>query len=601
MKILIVNMTRMGDLIQTTPLIAGLKAAHPGYRVALLANQSFVEICALIPHLDALYTFDFDRTLREIMDENLSLADNFHSCKALIDRLKAEHFDMVINLTHSKVSAVLVSMLNAPDVRGLALSRDGYRVIRHPWLNYFFNATLNREINRFNLVDIYSRSGDVEDNGGRLLLEVPDEDRAFAADLFGRGGVKEGDWVVGFQPGASRSDRLWPAERFAAVGDLLTERYGAKIVLFGAPGEKPLGQAIRSGMRSEVIDAIGRTNLGQLAALTERCSVLVTNDTGTMHIATAMGAKILGLFLATARCVETGPYGEGHIVIEPEIPCRPCSHQVECIDPVCLDYVTVDHVLAGIEALRCSDRHEPPRIGAGDFSRVRFLWSAFDEHGLLEFIPLLAKPITKWDFFFDLYRAMWLRTLKGEEIPQSQEPCTAEEIAAAGGYVAERLLQRYDCSDREAILAAIVTDLEAFSALEGLARHGTSMSSDLLQMAMEMKTPVAAMKQIGDALVNNDDKIRNYGLIHAALRPITMKFIFGKENLEGNEIVPLTTRTLGLYQSLQRESEFMVEAGREILLSIGAVESSDRGLNLRVHRDEPMRMEIENKEVTLSP
>jgi len=572
---------------------------HPGCRVALLANQSFVEISRLFPHLDALYTFDFDRTIRELMDESRTLVENFHSCRALIDQLNTEHFDMVINLTHSKVSATLVSLLNAPDVRGLALSSDGYRVIRHPWLNYFFNATLNREINRFNLVDIYSRSGDVYDNGGRLLIQVPDDCRAFAADFFGRAGVNEGDWVVGFQPGASRADRLWPAERFAALGDLLQERYGAKVVLFGAPVERPLGREIRSRMRSEVIDAIGRTNLGQLAALTERCSVLVTNDTGTMHIAAAVGARILGIFLATARCVETGPYGEGHLIIEPDIPCRPCTHNVDCTDPVCLDYVTTEHVLSGIEALRSSDRHTPPRIGAGDFSRVKFLWSAFDENGLLEFIPLLPKPITKWDLFFDLYRALWLRTLSEEGDPQSPEPCPAEEWAAAGGRVAERLLQRYDCSDREAIEAAIVPDIEAFSALVKLAEHAISMSSDLLRLAMEERPNVAAMRQIGEALVNIDDRIRNHGLIHAALRPITMKFIFGKENLEGNEVLPLTLRTVALYRSLHREAEFIVEAGRNVLELIGAVENTATGLGPPPQAVESMRRDIADREFAI--
>jgi len=596
-KILIISMTRMGDLLQTTPVMAGLKRKYPGCELSLLVNKGFVEICHLIPFIDRLYTFDLDEFIPRLVRPEFSLVDNYYYLRRLVEQLKEQSFDMVLNLTHSRASAVIAHFLDAPDTRGLTLDREGYQIIKHPWMNYFFTAVRNREFNQYNLVDIHCRCGDVNSNGMRLYLEIPPEAERYSQEFLAQRGISDQDLVIGFQPGASQEDKRWPSASFARLADLVVSaplppgKRQVKVILFGAPHERDIGEQIESSAKTNVINAIGKTDLAQLSALLKRCDLLVTNDTGTMHIACAVGTKVVALFMGSVLSFETGPYGEGNLVLEANIPCSPCNHHLECKNPVCKQYIRPEDVLQAISLMltfkqQARNQNEEMRDPAcfvsplssllstgakytGNIARhqrLRLFYTTFDQNGMLDFIPLTKCSLTKADLFNLAYRQMWplvldspcemekLVSLDEAGIPSEQR---CDELIEAR---AERLAQRcqlfYNVKGNGRVMLSVQDDLKALEKLARFSSRGLSGCEELIRLSQGDLKPedIEHAKKIGKRLLKLDEQIRLLGLVHQALRPITLMFTFGKANLEDAELFPLAVRSSRLYRLLRYES-----------------------------------------------
>ena len=137
MKILVINLTRMGDLLQSTPLLNELKKENPDCELTLMANSKFASICERMPFVDKVFEFDAEKIAGEIADKKKNLMEIFKDLKEVINTLNAEKFSKVINLTHSKMSAFLTSLIQCEDKNGITVDTKGYRVIKNDWMVYF--------------------------------------------------------------------------------------------------------------------------------------------------------------------------------------------------------------------------------------------------------------------------------------------------------------------------------------------------------------------------------------------------------------------------------------------------------------------------------
>jgi ADP-heptose:LPS heptosyltransferase len=186
--------------------------------------------------------------------------------------------------------------------------------------------------------------------GGPVTMEFPirraDEDE-HAATL-GEHGLRPGGYVV-VHAGASSPTRRWPAERFAAVADALADD-GLAVVLTGVGAERDVSAAVAARMRSPATDLTGVTSLGGLAALLRDSAVLVGNDTGSAHLAAAVGSRSVTVFLAgdPHRWAHSGP---GHAAVAATVPCAPCPHLTCPIDFRCAGSVSARDVLARARTL----------------------------------------------------------------------------------------------------------------------------------------------------------------------------------------------------------------------------------------------------------
>nr|WP_231839644.1 glycosyltransferase family 9 protein [Blastococcus saxobsidens] len=146
--------------------------------------------------------------------------------------------------------------------------------------------------------------------------------------------------------GASSPTRRWPAARYAAVGDALAAD-GWDVVLTGVPGERDISAAVRARMTAPVTDLTGATSLGGLAALLRDCAALIGNDTGSAHLAAAVGARSVTVFLPgdPVRWAHRGPR---HRAVVADVGCAPCPHLVCPIDFRCAASVRPAAVLAAV-------------------------------------------------------------------------------------------------------------------------------------------------------------------------------------------------------------------------------------------------------------
>ena len=148
---------------------------------------------------------------------------------------------------------------------------------------------------------------------------------------------------------AGWATKRWTREGFARLADWLVEARGAGVIFTGSAADRPEVEAILARMNRESADFVGRTDLKTLGALYDRVDCLVSTDTGPMHLAAAMGTPVVALFGPTAPW-RTGPYGAGHAVVRPEVPCSPCFRR-EAPECKCMHEIEVTTVKRNVDAV----------------------------------------------------------------------------------------------------------------------------------------------------------------------------------------------------------------------------------------------------------
>ncbi|WP_285905405.1 glycosyltransferase family 9 protein [Pseudodesulfovibrio pelocollis] len=363
MNVLIINLTRFGDLIQTQPVISGHRAL--GHRVGLVCLENFASAASLLDGVDRIFPLPGAGLLARLdQDWRLAVRDMAAFAADIPASFPA---DVVINLTPSVSSRLLTRALAPAGARvaGFGLDQFGFNADTSSWAAFLQMAGANRGASPFNICDIFRRVAGLRGEGNTLVLAQPDRaalDRADAllAGDYGTGqdaghGAGDGGGRGGFlalQPGASEERRRWPVEHFVALARQARERHGLVPVLLGSAGEAALGQRFRAAYGHGCVDLMGRTSLTGLAGVLSRCHALVTNDTGTMHLAAGIGVPLVAVFLATAQPWDTGPYRPGTICLEPDMPCHPCGFGTTCPhDNACRRAVTPEAMFAALDRL----------------------------------------------------------------------------------------------------------------------------------------------------------------------------------------------------------------------------------------------------------
>ncbi|MGK7345958.1 MAG: glycosyltransferase family 9 protein [Candidatus Nitrospinota bacterium M3_3B_026] len=522
-NILILNLTRIGDLIQTTPLIKGLREKHPSARITVLANVKFAGILELVEGVDEILIFDIQQFASKDGAEPDVLAI-YEYLDGITRRLAGRRFDLVINLSHSKLSAMMARLIEARDAAGFIASPTGDRLVKNPWLIYFMSMLNFRMLNRFNLVDMYLRTGGAAPgSGARLGLSAGEEEMARIGRESAALGVGPDEPLVAVQAGASRSDRRWSPKNFAEAADRLSRARGAKTVLLGAPAEAELGAQVEAAMETPAINLVGKTSLAQLAAWVRRADLLITNDTGTMHVAAALGTPIVALFFAHARVEETGPYAEGAYILSADIECAPCSHRTKCEHLSCLGRITPEDVAeAGMAAMDGAKLPERPERGAG----VRIYRSAFGADGGVEYVPFGLPELSRDEFFAYLYRPLFVEALARWNDPEAARLPAVEVDDAIG-----RLKARFAPPARGAVEAWTARAVEGAERLMALGAEAARLST----LAGKKGNNAGLLRELARAIEGVEDEIAAAASVYEAAGPLAFIYRRRQESLEGEE------------------------------------------------------------------
>lgn len=343
--------------------------------------------------------------------------------------------------------------------------------------------------------------------------------------------------LVAIQPGASKEERRWPPEHFGELARTLAGA-GCRVLLLGVEGERPSAEIVKRTAGVETIDAVGKTSIDRLGALLENVSLLVTNDTGTMHMASAVGTRVLLLSMCHSNPFETGPYGEGHWAISPRLACYPCEFSTECPDRVCTRMIPVEAVACAAKAMLTGAE----RVEEGPAWASVDLWrTLFDANSLLRFRPIFKRPLTAERLAQIVYSRTWESFLFGQSARDSGEGLS-EEVAA--DYVASVGLE-----DVRRSMAL------SFERLGERARRGGQMAAELARLAGEAGGPgnrIDEIESLGRALRELDAGIERIAETERITAPLVRYFLFLKEAIFGADVAGLAGQTAAAYADLER-------------------------------------------------
>ncbi|MBX7255368.1 MAG: glycosyltransferase family 9 protein [Candidatus Hydrogenedentes bacterium] len=550
-RILVAQMTRMGDVLQTSPLIRSLRTRHPDGHIAVMVRRMGKSIAECNPDIDEVLVYEEDTMFQDLKSgDSDRFLHAYETAGAYATTIRDGRYDVIYNCTHSFSSAILFAAAGAPEVIGAHLSDDWRYVIRGRGPNYFFTSILHREYNNLNLCDAF-RFFLVDPPASQgLVMNVGEAVREQAHSILREYGIADNDFLVCFQLGASDKDKRWPVQQFARLAGFLKEKYNAKIALLGVSAEAYLGQEFERLAPGVAVPLFGKTSVPQLAEVLRRSRVLVTNDTGTMHIAAAMQCPIVLVSVGYVHFRETGPYGAGHIAIERR---RSSVGRSDIRESIRSDEITPEQVLKAVELVveRESSDAIPSIDDTPSFSDVDIYYSGFAPDGCLEWYPVVRRPMQELDFIRMTYRAMWLDFLS------ERSEVTGESAAFT------RMLACFDGDQHEALETWRNGMTEIMQKLVTGSNTGVQTSVSLLNVLRQGESMKRA-KALVTELMDLDEQLRLIGEVHRVGRPLVAIARFERDNLEGADPVHLTRTTRGIYEDIHTRATLMIEKAHRI-------------------------------------
>ena len=342
-RVLFVRLDNLGDVLLTTPAFQAVRRALPETRLALLAGPAGCEVGRLDPDIDETILYHAPSE-----DVHFRLPQDPDREMATVEALKERGFDAAIIFTSYKQSALPAAYLCY--LAGIPLRAAGSfegpgSLLTHRH-RYEETAPPKHETLRGLELTEFLGFPPVEPE---MMLVPREEDEEGAESLLERHDVER---FVIVHPGASASSRAYPADRYAALVEGLAEKGGLPVLVTGGPGEEDLTRRVAG---STGIALGGETGLGEFAALVGRAAIVVTNNTGTTHIASAMKRPVVTVFAGTNPPEQWGPWRTpSHLITHP-VPCAPCYKRVCPIGHECLTGIAPETVVgAALNLLRAS-------------------------------------------------------------------------------------------------------------------------------------------------------------------------------------------------------------------------------------------------------
>ena len=306
-RILILKPSSLGDIIHALPAVNLIRQRYPQAHLAWLVNTTFTSLLKHCPVIDEIIPFP---------------RHEYRRLPALFRRLRQDRYDVVVDLQGLLRSGLLAALSGAPRRIGLSDARECAGI--------FHNEIIS--VPRIHAVDRYLRAA-VHLGGAAGPVEFP----------LGLAPGRHSEGYLAINASARWPTKLWGDDKFT---ELIRQLPQDRVILTGSAAE-----ADRIGRLAQgCCNLAGKTDLFELAGWYRRCAVVVTNDSGPMHLAAAVGTPVVAIFGPTDP-VLTGPYGNGHTVLRSVLPCAPCF-KGHCTNPdsmACMKAISVAEVLAAVQ------------------------------------------------------------------------------------------------------------------------------------------------------------------------------------------------------------------------------------------------------------
>lgn len=314
-RLLIIRLSSLGDILLTTPFIRTVKTLYPSIEIDFILRSEYKDLLINNPHITKLILFN--------RDENLN--------KELYESISEANYDLVVDLQNNFRSRKLRAKSNARFVKFNKRNFDKFLLVKFK---------INRFKDQSSIPERYAQTiGDfkLDENGLDLFTNNESSNLIIGNNIF-----------IGFCPGSRHFTKRWPAAYFIKLGNELLKN-GFQVVLFGGKSDREICDEIKQKIQGS-IDLSNDDDILQTVADIKKCKLIVCNDSGLMHAASAAGVKVAAIFGSTVKEFGFTPYKCQHLVFENKsLSCRPCSHIGRSICPEkhfkCLEKITPDYIL----------------------------------------------------------------------------------------------------------------------------------------------------------------------------------------------------------------------------------------------------------------
>ena len=324
-RILVIRFSSMGDIVLSSPVTRQLGRLFPDAEIDFLTRSEYVSLARALPEVASVQRFDPGTGLL-----------------SLVSRLRERRYDLAIDL-HGNLRSRLVVVAG---IAARVLRYDKRRfarmaIVRRRRRSRPVPHTIDRYLEVLDRLETAASPGPgaspvlkgapglegAHDAAEKRLpqLKVDDAAAAMVEERLAGAGIGPDVRVLGVAPGASHGPKRWPPERFARVADHLAESRDLKVLLLGSEADRPVTGEVARAMECPAVDWTGATDLAMLPAAVRRCALLVSNDSGPMHVATAVGTPVIGVFGATHPRLGFAPVGPADAAVTLDLPCSPCS------------------------------------------------------------------------------------------------------------------------------------------------------------------------------------------------------------------------------------------------------------------------------------
>jgi ADP-heptose:LPS heptosyltransferase len=315
-RTLVIQLGRLGDVIQTTPLLRELLHDSPSGSIDVLVFDSLREIVEGIG-LRKIYSFSeralplglrqLDKSIEENRKQFGAVPREAHEA---VQNLALPAYDSILNCSYSPLGAFVAQNTRSKSITGPVINAAGEILFHHPAQIYLCARASFRDQNWFNLVDLWRASGHPHKKNAPGFVAHPYVPIASSLPFE----IPKGR-IVALNPGSSDAVRRWPPGEFAALAEGLVS-HGLVPALIGAPSDRETCAEVQARSAVPIANFCGKTSVPQLAYFLTRADLLISNDTGAIHIAAAIGCRSLSLFGSTAYFAETAPWAEGHVILQ---------------------------------------------------------------------------------------------------------------------------------------------------------------------------------------------------------------------------------------------------------------------------------------------
>ena len=307
-RVLVVQTSFLGDTVLTLPLLAEIKRRFPGANLSVLCAPPGEDLLSNHPAVDEI-----------IVDDKKKRDRGWKGLWRQAKLLRSKGFTLALCPHKSFRSGLLLFLARIPCRVGFAQSQGAF----------LFHVRVNRDPRRH---DVERTLSILEGLGIRAqecepALDLPVAERTREKVICEIRSLKvdTSRLLIGVHPGSVWATKRWSAAGFARLIGMLKENYSCEILLFGGVDDAAVIAEVRERCGRSAVSLVGKITLHELPAALSLCNVLITNDSGPMHIAVAAGVPVVAIFCATTPTLGFYPYSSNSIVLEKDLPCRPCS------------------------------------------------------------------------------------------------------------------------------------------------------------------------------------------------------------------------------------------------------------------------------------